>query len=119
MWLSDDPEERKNLPITEGVLDYFPLAIAEVARVSKAGNDQHNPGTPLHWSHGKSTDHANCVGRHLVDRFERDTDGTRHAAKMAWRSLAFLEMLMRAERAGMSYNDYIAALKRQEENRNA
>ena len=36
-------------------------ALAEVARVSKAGNDQHNPGQPLHWARDKSADHADCV----------------------------------------------------------
>jgi hypothetical protein len=42
--------ERKATPIATGVLDYFPLALAEVARVSRIGNDQHNPGQPLHWA---------------------------------------------------------------------
>lgn len=102
MLLPADPQERKNLPITAGVLDYFPLAIAEVARVSKAGNDQHNPGMPLHWSKGKSTDHADCIARHLIDRFSRDSDGMRHAAKLAWRALAFLETLLEDEAAASS-----------------
>jgi hypothetical protein len=91
MLLPSDPNERKNLPITSGVLDYFPLALAEVARVSKAGNDQHNPGQPLHWAKGKSTDHADCISRHLIDRGARDSDGMRHSAKLAWRALALLQ----------------------------
>jgi hypothetical protein len=97
--LPADPAERSGLPITTGVIDYFPRALAEVARVSKAGNDQHNPGQPLHWSKDKSTDHADCIPRHLIDRFTRDADGQRHAAKMAWRSLAFLETLLEDEAA--------------------
>lgn len=100
MILPADPAERKGLPITTGVIDYFPRALAEVARVSKAGNDQHNPGQPLHWSKDKSTDHADCIPRHLIDRFTRDADGQRHAAKMAWRSLAFLETLLEDEETG-------------------
>ena len=84
--------ERKATPIATGVLDYFPLAIAEIARVSKAGNDQHNPGQPLHWARGKSTDHADCIVRHLIDRGTVDTDGMRHSAKVAWRSLALLQV---------------------------
>ena len=44
--LPTDPAARKATPIATGVLDYFPLALAEIARVSKAGNDQHNPGQP-------------------------------------------------------------------------
>jgi hypothetical protein len=89
--LPTDKQARKDTPIATGVLDYFPLAMAEVARVSKAGNDQHNPGQPLHWARGKSTDHADCVARHLLERGTVDEDGQRHSAKMAWRALALLQ----------------------------
>lgn len=84
-------KERKQFPITTGVLDYFPLALAEVARCSKSGNDQHNPGQPLHWARGKSRDHADCIARHLIQRGTLDFDGVRHSAKVAWRALAFLQ----------------------------
>ena len=94
MLLPADPVERKNIPLTTGVLDYFPLALAEVARVSKAGNDQHNPGQPLHWARDKSLAHAACIGRHLVDRGSFDADGMRHSAKLAWRALALLQSEM-------------------------
>lgn len=100
MLLPADPVERKGLPITTGVLDYFPLAMAEVARVSKAGNDQHNPGQPLHWDKTKSLDHADCISRHLVDRGSRDADGQRHSAKLAWRALALLETELEEEAGG-------------------
>ena len=89
--LPKDPASRKELPITTGVLDYFPLAIAEVARISKAGNDQHNPGQPLHWSRSKSADHADCITRHLIQRGTVDTDGMTHSGKLAWRALALLQ----------------------------
>ncbi len=89
--------ERKQSPITTGVLDYFPLAIAEIARVSKAGNDQHNPGQPLHWARGKSQDHADCITRHLIERGTVDVDYQRHSAKMAWRALALLQEELEAE----------------------
>jgi len=95
--LPEDSQERKDTPITTGVLDYFPLAVAEVARVSKAGNDQHNPGQPLHWTRGKSTDHADCITRHLIQRGTLDTDGQRHTAKLAWRALALLQEELEAE----------------------
>ena len=96
--LPHDAKERKKLPITTGVLDYFPLALAEVARVSVEGNKQHNPGGPLHWAKEKSTDHADCITRHLIDRGKVDTDGTLHSAKLAWRALALLELELEAER---------------------
>lgn len=90
--------ERKDRPIARGVLDYFPDAIAEVAHVSKIGNDQHNPGQPMHWAKEKSTDHADCIIRHLIDRGKIDSDGVRHAAKVAWRALALLQTEIDKER---------------------
>lgn len=89
--LPTDAKDRKALPIATGVLDYFPKALAEVAKTSKAGNDQHNPGQPLHWDKTKSLDHADCIIRHLIDRGTIDSDGIRHSAKVAWRALALLE----------------------------
>lgn len=97
MILSEDAQVRKDTPITTGVLDYFPRAMAAVAQCSKAGNDQHNPGQPLHWAKGKSTDHADCISRHLIDRHTVDTDGIKHAAKLAWRALALLETILEKE----------------------
>lgn len=91
-------KERKNIPLCTGVLDYFPDALVEVALTSKAGNDQHNPGQPLHWAKHKSTDHADCILRHLVDRGKYDSDGIRHSAKVAWRALALLQIEIEAER---------------------
>lgn len=84
-------QERKAIPIATGVLDYFPLALAAVAQCSKVGNDQHNPGQPLHWAKEKSTDHADCILRHLIERGTTDTDGVAHSAKVAWRALAMLQ----------------------------
>ena len=92
MLLPTDAQERKQIPIVSGVLDYFPLAIAEVAKCSWAGNQQHHPDKPLHWDKTKSTDHADCIGRHLVDRGKFDTEGQRHSAKLAWRALALLQI---------------------------
>lgn len=89
--LPTDAAARKATPMATGVLDYFPLALAEVARLSKAGNDQHNPGQPLHWDKTKSTDHADCIVRHLIDRGTFDNDRQRHSAKVAWRALALLQ----------------------------
>lgn len=84
-------QARKDTPIYSGVLRYFPLALAEVARCSKAGNDQHNPGEPLHWAREKSGDELDALTRHLLDAGSMDTDGVRHSTKVAWRALANLE----------------------------
>jgi hypothetical protein len=89
--LPQDPKIRKSLPIATGVLGYFPLAVAYVALVSKVGNDQHNPGQPMHWARGKSTDHPDCIVRHLIGRGTVDVDKLRHSGKLAWRALANLQ----------------------------
>ena len=113
--LPTDAKERKALPIITGCFDYFPDALVEVAELSRIGNDQHNPGQPLHWSKHKSTDHADCLGRHLIDRGTRDTDGVRHSVKVAWRALAMVQIEIEAERAGLSVPEYLAMLKREAE----
>lgn len=62
-----DSEVRKGIPLLHGCFRYFAAALAGVARWSKIGNDKHNPGEPLHHSRGKSSDHGDCVLRHLMD----------------------------------------------------
>lgn len=98
--LSTDKKLRKESPMARGVLDYFPRAIMAVANVSFVGNEQHNPGQPMHWVREKSTDHADCILRHLAERGTIDDDGLRHAAKVAWRALALLETELEAVEAG-------------------
>lgn len=84
-------EDRKQRPVVRGVVDYFPDALMEVAYCSYIGNEQHNPGEPLHWAKEKSTDEADALLRHLMERGHRDRDGVRHTAKVAWRALALLQ----------------------------
>jgi hypothetical protein len=95
--LPSDAKERKRIPIASGVLDYFPSALIEVAKVSFNGNEQHNPGEALHWARGKSMDQDDTMLRHFMERGTLDTDGQRHSAKMAWRALAILQLEMEAE----------------------
>lgn len=83
-------EERKTYPLCTGLLDYFPDALAEVARVSYLGNQKHNPGEPMHHARGKSLDHADCIMRHLAGRGGFDGD-IRESAALAWRALALLQ----------------------------
>ncbi len=101
--LPTDAQARKDIPLVTGLLDYFPAALAEVAKVSKAGNDKHNPGEPLHWARDKSMDQADCIGRHLLERggFDPET-GQRHSAQMAWRALALLQLELEEDGAPMA-----------------
>lgn len=98
--LPSDPRARKSIPMCTGLLDYFPDALAAVAACSQAGNDQHNPGEPLHWAREKSDDHPDCLVRHVVERGTLDSDGIRHSAKAAWRALAMLQLEIEADRPG-------------------
>jgi len=86
-----DTAARKAIPVASGCLDYFPNALLAVAELSRIGNEQHNPGAPLHWDRTKSQDEADALLRHLIDRGKIDTDGVRHSAKVAWRALALLQ----------------------------
>lgn len=78
-------------PVASGVLDYFPDAIAAVAECSRIGNDQHNPGQPMHWNRDLSTEHGDKLLGHFMRRGTIDSDKVRHSAKVAWRSLALLQ----------------------------
>jgi len=89
---------RKEYPLYSGVLRYFPDALMEVSRCSYIGNEQHHPGTPLHWDRSKSTDELDALMRHLKDAGTLDTDGVRHSAKAAWRALANLQKEIENER---------------------
>lgn len=93
------PDDRKAFPVFSGVMRYFPRALAEVAAVSRVGNEQHNPGQPLHWDRSKSTDELDALARHLLEAGTVDVDGLRHSAKVAWRALANLEKELEADSA--------------------
>ena len=88
-----EAQKRKDTPVFSGVLKYFPNALKEISKCSKAGNDQHHPDKPLHWDMSKSKDEYDALTRHLIDHTidPVDTDGILHLTKVAWRALAGLE----------------------------
>jgi len=102
MSLPSDSRERKETPVFSGFFRYFPSAIAEVAKLSKIGNDKHNPGEPLHHARGKSNDHADCLLRHLMQLGEPDDDGLSHTVKVAWRAMALLQEELEARGAPLA-----------------
>jgi hypothetical protein len=95
--LPEDDALRGDYAMADGLLDYFPNALAEVAKVSKVAGDKHHPGEPMHWERSKSTDHRNKIMRHLVDSGRFDSKGNRHSAALAWRALALLQEELEAE----------------------
>lgn len=99
MSLPTDAKARKGVPLYSGLLRYFPDALVAVAELSRIGNDQHNPGKPLHWDRSKSTDEHDALLRHLLDAGTLDSDGVRHATKVAWRALAALQKEIESDSA--------------------
>lgn len=95
--LPEDDALRGDYPLADGLLDYFPNALAEVARISKIAGDKHHPGEPIHWERGKSMDHRNKIMRHLIDSGKKDALGNRHSGALAWRALALLQEELEAE----------------------
>lgn len=104
--LPTDSDERKEIPVLAGCLDYFPAAIAGVASHSKKSNDKHNPGEMMHHSRAKSSDHAECVVRHLMDvsallrdieqfgfEFTKVDELLYEVNALSWRSLALSQEL--------------------------
>lgn len=71
-------------------------SLYEIAQLSWIGNEQHNPGEPLHWARGKSTDQEDCFVRHYLDAGKNfdavDIDGVKHITKAKWRLLAIIEL---------------------------
>lgn len=89
--LTEDAKKRTEYPLVTGLLDYFPNALAEVARLSWLATQQHHPDQPMHWDRSKSTEHPDKMMRHLVDRGKLDDNNLRHSAMLAWRALANLQ----------------------------
>ncbi len=103
MSLPTDYAARKAIPLAL-VLDYFPDALAEVARVIAVGQAQHSTHG---WDRAKSGDEASTLLRHFLERGGIDTDGVRHSAKMAWRALALLQKEIEAATGcGISRGSY-------------
>jgi hypothetical protein len=95
-WLASlDSKQRKECAVQRGFNAYFPDAIALVARHSVRMNEKHNPGEPVHWARGKSTDQPDCEARHLLavatSPDARDADGAYEMVCKAWRAMADLQ----------------------------
>lgn len=102
--LPTDSESRKDVPVFSGCVKYFPAALAGVSKISKAGNDKHNPGQELHHDRSKSLDHKDCILRHLMDtedliaalergQIESTEQILAEVNALAWRALAYSQSL--------------------------
>lgn len=102
--LPTDSAERKNYPLATGCDEYFPAALAGVARHSFLAGARHTPGQPMHHNRGASMDHRDCIRRHMVDladfvaALERGYTSDvgpilDEANALAWRALAYAQEL--------------------------
>lgn len=89
-----DDDKREDYPLFDVLVGYFPAAMCELARWTKVGNEQHNPGEELHWAREKSTDHRNKILRHLMDYDQKESNGFYEAIPMLWRCAALVQELL-------------------------
>ena len=81
--LPTDAKERKAIPVYTGFINYFPKAIAAVAKLSLEGGIQHGQtAETLHWNRDLSGDELDAMMRHVLDG---------DWAQVAWRAMANLE----------------------------
>lgn len=92
--LGDESKLRKRVPLFRGLFQYFPAALAGVAKLSDIGNRQHNLGEELFHDRAKSKDEADALLRHLMDLSERggfDQYGNPQVFFIAWRALSLAQ----------------------------
>lgn len=85
-------------PVFQGLLDYFPRACLEVARVSAKGAEKYAWKGWEQVPNGFAR-YSDALGRHVFAEgidglIDKDT-GLLHAAQVAWNALARLELLLR------------------------
>lgn len=99
-YIPQGDQTRKEAPMFRGLLGYFPAALFEVANHSWESDQKHSPGNTEgpHWVRGKSTDHEDCIVRHLIDAGGRRplnpfarARRRYHLRALAWRALALLQ----------------------------
>jgi hypothetical protein len=103
--------ERKAAPMFRGLLGYFAWACFKIAAHSLRSDRKHNPHLPAeeapHWRREASTDHPDCIIRHLCDAWGPRPDDFEgddldweeyHLTALAWRSNALLQEFGEAKR---------------------
>jgi Domain of unknown function (DUF5664) len=95
--------DENKAPVFQGVLQYFPRALREVARTSQIGARKYS------WKGWESVPdginrYADALGRHIISEaiegeFDGDT-GLLHASQVAWNALARLELILRKKENG-------------------
>jgi hypothetical protein len=95
----EDDAERQTYPIGTFICEFFPHALAELARFSHKQQQKHNPDGPIGWAKDKSVWSIDRVFRHAMEAQRLYNEGDIEAAgeefkSLAWRSLEGLERLL-------------------------
>lgn len=91
--------------VIKGFIEYFPNAIAEVARVSEFGAIKYDWGNWKFVNNGVNR-YTEALGRHLLASEETDPESALlHAAHIAWNAMARLELILKEKN-----NDSISAV---------
>lgn len=96
-------------PVRQGVMEYFPRALIEIAKVSEYGARKYSWGG---WGPVPDgiTRYGNAMDRHaLLAQIEGPIDrdsGLLHAAHEAWNAIARLELMLRQPAAGKSSTSF-------------
>ena len=70
-YLPTDDKARKNLPLFQQLVRYFPKTLREVTKVSVVNNVRYNPErepADINWNRGKSPDQFGSAFRHMLER---------------------------------------------------
>ena len=110
-------DDKGKAPIYQGVIQYFPRAVAAVSRISEFGSKKYAWGTD--WWHLEDAfeRYSDALCRHLLKEATEENDsesGLQHAAHAAWCALGRLEVkLAEAEKRadGQAVKDRLEVLK--------
>ena len=106
-------QDRKDIPLYWGLVNYFRDALIGVAKLSMIGNEQHNPGEPLHWAREKGGDELDAQMRHIFELHGIDIDLVPHSVKNAWRALAVCQLDLEANPWTTSVADTLKLMREQ------
>jgi len=107
-------QDRKDIPLYWGLVNYFRDALIGVAKLSMIGNEQHNPGEPLHWAREKGGDELDAQMRHIFELHGIDIDLVPHSVKNAWRALAVCQLDLEENPWTTSVADTIKLMREQD-----
>lgn len=91
-------------PVWQGLVQYFPLALSEIAKVSDYGAKKYNlEFSERNWEkvEGAKERYEDALLRHILDETTDPYDGESgllHAAHAAWNALAVLELVLKEKK---------------------